>query len=87
MTLRCDEHDVRLVDVAQELGCFDWRCVVCEGMRADRLAEGLNRRVEVEQELLDCARGKLPPPTPEKLRQWALRLGVPEDWRSPRTTP
>ena len=39
----------------------------------------LNRRAEVEQLMLDAARGKRPMPSPEELRAWALRLGTPEE--------
>lgn len=39
------------------------------------------RRVKVENELWLCAFGKRPLPTAEECRQWALVLGVPEDFR------
>lgn len=39
----------------------------------------LNRRAQVEQELLDAASGKRGLPGPEELRGWALRLGTPEE--------
>lgn len=45
-------------------------------------ARSLNRRAEVEQELLDAARGKRPLPSHEELRSWAVKLGVPEELRS-----
>lgn len=45
----------------------------------------LNRRVEVEQELFDCAHGKRPLPDAAQCRQWALRLGTPDTLQS--TTP
>jgi len=41
----------------------------------------LNRRAEVEQELWDCARGRRALPDAEQCKQWALRLGVPDEWR------
>ncbi len=41
----------------------------------------LNRRAEVEQELWDCSRGKKQLPDAEQCKQWALRLGVPDEWR------
>lgn len=42
----------------------------------------LNRRVSVEQELFDCAAGKRPLPTAEQCREMALRLGVPDEYRT-----
>lgn len=41
----------------------------------------LNRRAAVEQELWNAANGKAPMPDREKLRDWALRLGVPDEFR------
>jgi hypothetical protein len=41
----------------------------------------LNRRAEVEQELWDCSRGKKPLPDAKQCKEWALRLGVPDEWR------
>lgn len=41
----------------------------------------LNRRAAVEQELWNAANGKSPLPDREKLREWALKLGVPEEFR------
>lgn len=41
----------------------------------------LNRRVKVEQYLLDCARGKKPLPDAAKCRELALCLGTPTGWR------
>lgn len=38
-------------------------------------AKALNRRVEVEQYLLDCANGKRSLPDNKKCRELALRLG------------
>src|SRR5262249_7733845 len=37
-----------------------------------------NRRVSVEQRLLDAASGKKPLPTREECRELAMKLGVPE---------
>lgn len=37
----------------------------------------LKRRVAVEQLMLDAANCKRPMPTPQELREWALRLGTP----------
>ena len=38
----------------------------------------LNKRAAVEQEMWHCINGKAPMPDKEKLRDWALRLGVPD---------
>jgi hypothetical protein len=43
------------------------------------VAEFLNRRAKIEQELFDCAVGKAPLPDKEKCKEWALRLGKPEN--------
>ena len=40
----------------------------------------LNRRAAVEQEIWHAANGKTPMPDREKLKQWALQLGVPEEF-------
>jgi hypothetical protein len=40
--------------------------------------QSLNRRAEVEQMMFDAASGKRSMPTAEELREWALRLGVPD---------
>lgn len=45
-----------------------------------RSGEELNRRVAVEQHLLDCATGKCPLPDAATCRALALRLGVPGDF-------
>lgn len=45
----------------------------------------LNERARVEQELLDAANGKAPLPGREQCRQWAVRLGVPQEWREVQT--
>lgn len=39
-------------------------------------AEDINRRATVEQWMFDAARGKRSMPTPEELREWALKLGT-----------
>jgi hypothetical protein len=44
----------------------------------------LNRRAKVEQELWNVVNGKAPLPDQEKCRDWALRLGVPDEFRLPR---
>lgn len=49
---------------------------------APQWARSLNRRAEVEQEMLDAARGKRPFPSAGDLRTWAVKLGVPEELRS-----
>jgi len=41
-------------------------------------AKSLNRRVEVEQYLLNCANGKTPLPDHDKCKELALKLGTPE---------
>ncbi len=41
----------------------------------------LNRRAAVEQEIWHCVTGKQPMPDKEKLRDWALRLGVPTEFQ------
>jgi len=46
-------------------------------------AARLNRSVEVEQALLDCASGKRPVLSRDECRQLAVKLGVPECFRSP----
>ncbi|MBI2770345.1 MAG: hypothetical protein HYX47_12035 [Burkholderiales bacterium] len=47
--------------------------------QAPRWAASLNRRASVEQWMFDAVCGRRPMPTPEELRQWALKLGTPED--------
>lgn len=42
-------------------------------------AKSLNARVKVEDELWKVAIGDAPLPTKEKCREWAQRLGIPED--------
>ena len=46
-------------------------------------AARLNRSVEVEQALMDCAAGKRPALSKDECRQLAVKLGVPECFRSP----
>lgn len=41
----------------------------------------LNRRAKVEAEMFECAAGKAPMPDAAKLREWAIRLGVPEGFK------
>lgn len=43
--------------------------------------KSLNERAKVEEELYRAARGADPFPDAKKLREWAVRLGVPEKWR------
>lgn len=43
---------------------------------APKWDESLNRRATVEQWMFDAARGKRPMPTPEELREWAMKLGT-----------
>ena len=40
---------------------------------------GLNRRAEVEQELLEVARGVRGLPDSEQCRKWAQKLGTPNE--------
>jgi hypothetical protein len=49
--------------------------------RPERLTQAIDfdRRVAVEQRLLDAACGKAPLPTREECRQLAHRLGIPEE--------
>jgi hypothetical protein len=42
-------------------------------------AKSLNTRVKVENELWQVAIGAAELPTREKCREWAQRLGIPED--------
>lgn len=42
----------------------------------------INRRAEIEDLMMQCARGVRPMPTRDELRQWALKLGTPDDWRN-----
>ena len=44
----------------------------------------LNRRAKVEVELFECVAGKRPMPDKQQLREWAVRLGVPEAFRRSR---
>lgn len=41
----------------------------------------LNRRAAVEQQLWLAASGKTPMPDRQQLREWALQLGVPSEFR------
>jgi len=41
----------------------------------------LNRRAKVESELFECATGKRPMPDKAQLKEWAMRLGVPESFQ------
>ena len=41
----------------------------------------INRRAAVEQELLEVAAGKRQPPSPERCKELALRLGVPDEFK------
>ncbi|MSW53301.1 MAG: hypothetical protein F2817_20745 [Actinobacteria bacterium] len=45
-------------------------------------AKALNARVKVENELWQIAIGAAPLPDKEKCREWAQRLGIPEDMLS-----
>lgn len=39
--------------------------------------KALNRRVTVEDEMLECVKGKRPMPDKEKLMDWRTKLGTP----------
>lgn len=41
----------------------------------------LNRRANVERAMFDCIAGKKPMPDKEMLKEWALKLGVPDEYR------
>lgn len=45
-------------------------------------AKALGSRVKVENELWQISIGAAPLPTKEKCREWAQRLGIPEDVRA-----
>lgn len=51
----------------------------------DQRAKDLNRRVEVENALLEVAAGKRPPLSPEECRALAYRLGIPDEYRTTAT--
>lgn len=57
------------------------RCLIATWRWVRHYEKSLNERVKVEQELFDCASGKRVMPTREQCRQWAMRLGVPPEWR------
>lgn len=46
----------------------------------DILRKALNRRVTVEQRLLDAANGKAPLPDADECRALSLKLGTPPEW-------
>lgn len=62
-------------------------CKVCNGLgivsrhQTTIKPDDLNRRVEVEQRLLDASSGKKPLPTAEECKALAYRLGVPDEFR------
>ena len=45
-------------------------------------AKDLNRRATVEQQILDCIGGLAPMPDKEKLQEWVVELGIPEEFRN-----
>lgn len=49
------------------------------------LRKALNRRAAIEEQLWAIFHGKRPPPTPEECREWAIKLGIPEEYQ-PTTT-
>lgn len=44
-------------------------------------SKSLSRRVEIENEMFRAVAGDRPMPTRQELREWALRLGVPDELR------
>ena len=42
----------------------------------------LNRRAAVEQEMFNCINGKRMMPDKDVLKDWALRLGIPDEYRN-----
>ena len=44
----------------------------------------MNRRVTVENRLWAAAAGSKPPPTADECRELAIKLGVPDEYRSKR---
>jgi hypothetical protein len=46
------------------------------------VAQFLNRRAAVEQEIWDCWYGRAPMPDKDKLAEWARRLGMPDEVRN-----
>lgn len=47
--------------------------------QAPKWAAALNRRAQVEQLMFDAASGKRAMPTATELREWALKLGTPDE--------
>ena len=47
-----------------------------------RVEDQYNRRTYVEKRLRDCARGARELPTAEECREWALKLGIPTEYRN-----
>lgn len=47
--------------------------------QAPKWAASLNRRAQIEQLMFDAACGKRAMPTPAELREWALKLGTPDE--------
>lgn len=58
-----------------------WRRVMMRRRWQRAYERSLNERARVEQELLDVANGKARLPDREQCRKWAVRLGVPQEWR------
>jgi hypothetical protein len=76
--MRPDAVKVVLTKSEQEalLTILEW---ALSGIRVVRI--DFNRRVKVEQRLLDAASGKLPLPTAQECRELANSLGVPEEYQ------
>lgn len=47
----------------------------------EMFGKSLNTRAAVEQEMWNIVKGKAPLPDVEKCRDWARRLGIPEELR------
>jgi len=77
--------DAQLVKLRDEVAAFEemvakWRRDA-NGRLIDFPAE-LNRRAAVEQEMFNCINGKRMMPDKDVLKDWALRLGIPDEYRN-----
>ena len=64
---------------APEQASADMRDAALWREQAPKWAASLNRRAQVEQLMFDAAAGKRAMPTPTELREWALKLGTPDE--------
>lgn len=81
------EIDDALIEVAsnahkaeQELAALVTKCPDCK-MRIEERSKDFERRVFVEQFLLDCFHGKCSLPDKDQCRMLANRLGIPDEYR------